>query len=109
MSEDILKELKVIRILPGETFSKKAITNLLLESGYDNVQFYYPYPDYKLPTTIYTDDFLPAKGELSNNARNFDGDRMVLFDETKAWDTVLEAGLFPEFSNSFFIAATKRE
>ena len=34
---------------------------------------------------------------------------MVLFDETKAWDTVLEAGLFPEFSNSFFIAATKRE
>ncbi len=91
------------------TFSKKAITNLLLESGYDNVQFYYPYPDYKLPTTIYTDDFLPAKGELSNNARNFDGDRMVLFDETKAWDTVLEAGLFPEFSNSFFITAVKRK
>lgn len=92
-----------------KTFSKKKITELLKESGFSDIQFYYPYPDYKLPTTIYTDEFLPVKGELTNNARNFDGDRMNLFDETKAWDTILEAGLFQEFSNSFFIEATKKE
>ena len=91
-----------------KTFSKKVLKNLLTESGYENVHFSYPYPDYKLPTTIYTDDFLPVKGELVNNLRNFDADRMVFFDETKAWDTILEAGLFGEFSNSFFVEAEKR-
>ena len=89
----------------AKTFSKKVLTVLLEDSGYEAVRFSYPYPDYKLPTTIYTDDFLPVKGELVNNLRNFDADRMVFFDETKAWDTILEAGLFPEFSNSFFVEA----
>lgn len=92
-----------------KTFSKKVLQELLVDSGYQNVQFAYPYPDYKLPTTIYTDEFLPKKGELTNNARNFDADRMVLFDETKAWDTLIEAGLFQEFSNSFFVEARKQE
>jgi 2-polyprenyl-3-methyl-5-hydroxy-6-metoxy-1,4-benzoquinol methylase len=90
------------------TFSKKALADLLAQSGYEGLEFYYPYPDYKLPDTIYTDDFLPAKGELCRNSRNFDADRMVLFNETKAWDTIIEAGLFPEFSNSFFVVATKK-
>lgn len=90
-----------------KTFSKKVLQNLLKESGYEAVSFAYSYPDYKLPTTIYTDDFLPVKGELVNNLRNFDADRMVFFDETKVWDTLLEAGLFSEFSNSFFVEAAK--
>ncbi len=89
-----------------KTFSKKVLTGLLEDSGYEAIHFSYPYPDYKLPTTIYTDDFLPVKGELVNNLRNFDADRMVFFDETKVWDTMLEAGLFQEFSNSFFVEAT---
>lgn len=89
------------------TFSKKVLEELLRESGYGEVRFSYPYPDYKLPTTIYTDDFLPVKGELVDNMRNFDADRMILFEETKVWDTLLEAGLFPEFANSFFVEAKK--
>lgn len=90
-----------------KTFSKKVLKEIIEGSGYENIQFAYPYPDYKLPTTIYTDDFLPVKGELVNNLRNFDADRMVFFDETKVWDTMIEAGLFHEFSNSFFVEATK--
>lgn len=90
------------------TFSKKTLTELLANSGYTNMEFYYPYPDYKLPTTIYTEAFLPVKGELTNNARNFDADRLVLFDETRVWDTIIDAGLFQEFSNSFFVEAEKQ-
>ena len=89
-----------------KTFSKKVLKELVESSGYVDVKFAYPYPDYKLPTTIYTDEFLPVKGELVNNLRNFDADRMVFFDETKVWDTMIEAGLFDEFSNSFFVEAT---
>ena len=35
-------------------------------------------------------------------------DRIVLFDETRAFDSIIKAGLFPEFSNSFLVTAQKR-
>lgn len=91
-----------------KTFSKKVLKTMIEESGYEDVWFAYPYPDYKLPTTIYTDEFLPVKGELVDNMRNFDADRMILFEETKVWDTLLDAGLFQEFSNSFFVEARRK-
>jgi len=85
------------------TFSKKELGDLLEAAGYCHLRFYYPYPDYKLPSAIYSDSYLPSKGTLTQNMRNFDQERVVLFDEAKAYDAVLDAGLFPEFSNSFLI------
>lgn len=87
------------------TYSKKKISDILRDNGFYNLAFYYPYPDYKLPSRIYSDSMLPQASELIDNARNFDASRMVLFDESKAWTTIIEAGLFPEFSNSFLIVA----
>lgn len=91
-----------------KTFSKQELELLFSQAGYTKYQFYYPYPDYKFPTTIYSDEFLPKIGELYNNIRNFDGDRWVLFDETKTFDGIISSGLFPVFSNSFFIELEKR-
>lgn len=89
------------------TFSKRELRDLLQSAGYCNTKFYYPYPDYKLPSIIYSDEYLPQKGELTTNLRNFDASRFVLFDESRAFDSVLEAGLFPEFSNSFLTISYK--
>ena len=91
------------------TFSKLKLKDYLENNGFCNVEFYYPYPDYKFPTTIYSDRYLPTKGELNKNIRNFDMDRLVLFDENKAFDTIIEAGLFGEFSNSFFVTAERED
>ena len=71
-------------------------------------KFYYPYPDYKFMTDIYSDEYLPDKGSLTNNLRNFDQDRMILFDESKVFDTLIDNDLFPQFSNSFFIEAIRK-
>ena len=90
------------------TFSKKSLSKLLDEEGY-SYRYYYPYPDYKLPHTIYSDSFLPGKGDLNTNLRNFDADRIVLFDETRAFDSLVEEGLFEQFSNSFVVMATPCE
>lgn len=87
------------------TFSRKELTVLLEKSGYKRLKFYYPYPDYKLPMAIYSDSYLPQNKTLYQNIRNFDQDRLRLFDESKAWDTILNSGLFPEFSNSFLVIA----
>lgn len=89
------------------TFSRKELTDLLHASGLTKTTFYYPYPDYKLPLTIYSDRFLPSEGELNDYFSNFDRERLGLFSEPKVYDSVIRAGLFPEFSNSFLVIAEK--
>lgn len=90
------------------TFSKNELKELLNNNGYENEVFYYPYPDYKLPEVIYSDEFLPGINSLTENMRNLDQDRYQLFDENKAFDSVIKAGLFGEMSNSFLVVAYKR-
>lgn len=92
-----------------KTFSKKELEEIVKSSGFNNYKFYYPYPDYKLPTSIYSDDYLPKKGELNNNIRNFDAERMILFDESKTYNSILREGLFHIYSNSYLVFLEKGE
>ena len=87
------------------TFSRQGLEKFLKDCGLFEYQFYYPYPDYKFMTTLYSDLRLPLRGELTENIRNFDRDRLLLFDEKKAFDAVLSEELFPVFSNSYLICA----
>lgn len=83
------------------TFSRRGLERIFRSCGVQEYHFYYPYPDYKFMTALYSDAYLPGKGELTNNLRNFDRDRMLLFDEKNAFDGIAEDGLFPVFSNSY--------
>ena len=107
------REFAGIEGYPGidfvETFSKPELEQMLQENGFSKFKFYYPYPDYKFPAVIYSDEYLPKPGELRKNQRNFDADRITLFDEGKAFDGILKSGLFPVFSNSFLIEVEKKE
>lgn len=85
------------------TFGKKELETLLKKVGFRHISFYYPYPDYKLPEKIFSDEYLPKAQELSSNHRNFDMDRVELFDEQKVYSGLLQEDLFPEFSNSFLV------
>lgn len=85
----------------ARTFSRKGLEKIFTNCGISEYNFYYPYPDYKLMTAVYSDAYLPGKGELSNNLRNFDRDRMVIFDEKSAFDGIVEEGLFSVFANSY--------
>ena len=89
----------------ARTFSLEFLKEMIKEVGFDDVKFYYPYPDYKFATTIYSDDYLPQKGELVNNLRNYDNDRMYLFNEAQVFDNLIEDNLFPVFSNSYLVIA----
>lgn len=85
------------------TFSKKELENIINSAGDFNVKFYYPYPDYKFPTTIYSDEYLPKCGELNNNNRNFDTERIITFNESKVYDSIIKENLFPLYSNSYLV------
>lgn len=89
------------------TFSCNGLKKIFKACGVEEYHFYYPYPDYKLPTTLYSEEYQPAKGDLFNNMRNFDRDRMLLFDEKEAFDGIVEDDLFAVFSNSFLVVLGK--
>lgn len=75
-----------------------------LESMELNINFrYYPYPDWKLPGTIFSEERLPMEGELWENERNFDESRADLFNEQKVFDGIIENNQFEMFSNSFML------
>lgn len=91
------------------TFSKPELEKFFSKAGFSDVCFYYPYPDYKFPTQIFSDEYLPGPGKLNQNMNNFDRERWVLFDEARAFDTLSEENLFPLFSNSYLCVLKKEK
>lgn len=89
------------------TFTRPELIRIMEECGYHDYRFYYPYPDYKFPAVVYSDEYLPKAGELNRNICNFDRSRLVLMDEGKVYDQILESGLFGLYANSFFVEITK--
>lgn len=85
------------------TFTAEGLRRIAGNCGYESVQMYYPYPDYKFMTCLYSEERLPKTGELSNNLRNFDRDRLQLFDEKRVFDTIIQEGQFELFSNSYMM------
>ncbi|EET60654.1 glycosyltransferase, group 2 family protein [Marvinbryantia formatexigens DSM 14469] len=86
------------------TFSKKELRELLERSGFPGMQFYYPYPDYKFPREIFTDETLKANG-YGKPYRSLDGKRILLFNESEAAHSLAEEGVADIFSNSFLVDA----
>lgn len=85
----------------ARTFTRRGLERIFESCGVKDYSFYYPYPDYKFPTVVYSDRRLPNQGELIDNMRNFDRDRMVLFNEKYVFDEIIQDKLFDLFSNSY--------
>lgn len=96
-----------------EGMTKRALSRSEYEEairggGFAQISYYYPYPDYLFPNTIYSSRYLPRPDELIDNIRNFDKDRYVLFEETKVYNSLLKEGVFEVFANSFFLECKKK-
>lgn len=92
-----------------KTFSKGKLEKIFDTCGFANRLFYYPYPDYKFPLSIYSDEFLPKVGELNNNMNNFDRERVALFDESLVFNEIIANGMFPFYSNSYLVILEQGE
>ncbi|HIW51560.1 MAG TPA: methyltransferase [Candidatus Blautia intestinavium] len=92
-----------------KTFTKKELSGILEKAGGLKASWYYPFPDYKLPMTVFSDRRLPLKGEMNRMETNYDRLRLQLFQESPVYDSLLENDLFPEFSNSFLLLIGKEE
>jgi len=86
-----------------KTFSKDELINIFKAAGFENYNFYYPFPDYKFAQQIFSDDYLPKKNEIVCKLETYDNDRIIMFNETLAFNNIIDSGKFDFFSNSFFV------
>ncbi|MCI8725561.1 MAG: glycosyltransferase [Hungatella sp.] len=92
------------------SFSKNQTEKLLTEGEPGgSLKFYYPMPDYKLPVTIFSDRYLPAKGDLTDTITAYDYPKYLLMDVGASYDAVCEDGQFDQYANSFFAVWTREK
>lgn len=91
------------------TFSKPALCEVIRQAGDLKADFYYPFPDYKLPRVIYSDAYRPKPGELGEDFPNYDRERILAFSEGRVLDSLIQDGLFDQFANSFLVILEKEE
>ena len=86
------------------TFSKSEMKALLKAVDFGDFEFYYPYPDYKFPVEIFTDDTL-VRNEYGKKYLNFDITKLGLFQEQKVAYSLVQEGVMSVFANSFLVIA----
>ncbi|MGB9661865.1 MAG: glycosyltransferase [Moorellaceae bacterium] len=97
------------------TFSKNELYQLLLSVGFRSVQFYYPFPDYKLPNTLVRDSEELKRGEfflhnwIVTPFEDYTGYREYLLHEGLTLKSLHKAGLLGELANSFLVLASRGE
>lgn len=91
------------------TFTKNELTGLLSKAGFTKIDFYYPYPDYKLPTNIFTDNFFREKINISKSTYgiivDFSNKKIPLFNEITILENLEKENIIGKFVNSFLIDA----
>lgn len=84
----------------------------LLSAHFANIQFYYPYPDYKIPDAVMSEEMLLSgdAGELISGfaSRDYYGPMPKLFEESLATLELARNRLLPTFANSFVVVAGKK-
>lgn len=92
------------------TFSKAGLEKLVKDSGFRNTYFYYPMPDYKLPTVVYSEKCLPTNANMQNLQPYYIPDRSTLVaDEMGMYKDLIENGVFEFFANSFLVECSDSE
>lgn len=87
----------------AKTFSYHELNSLLRRSGFDQVDFFYPYPDYKFPNEIFSDEYYPCRGNRYEKSSNYIAARNECFDEIKFLNSLQMEDEFRIFSNSFLV------
>ena len=91
------------------TFSRKELTDLITGAGLKETEFYYPIPDHKLPLEVMSSEYISKYHNMHGHTPSYDRDRVVLFNEAKATETLIRDGMYEDFANSFLVFAGKGE
>lgn len=95
-----------------QTYGKQALASLLSGAGFSSNEFFAPFPDYKLPVSIVTEegfvdpDFDAAAFAWQSAQRDPQLPELCTFSLELAWPQICKNGLGMDMSNSFLIGAS---
>ena len=95
----------------ARTFGRRELIAQLSQAGLPHTYFYYPFPDYKLPSVVLSEEALTDR-ELDavdllarSHARDYTGSPYRSFDDALAFSVLQDNGLVADLSNSFLVVA----
>lgn len=90
------------------TFTRSELQELLEDNGFTGLEFYYPFPDYKLPTVIYHESQIEAADIEFLEKSNFDIPVWQNFNMNRVFEKLKGTEERKMLANSFFVEAIKR-
>lgn len=98
-----------LKYLAGGKRDEVSLTRSRLSALFPGCTFYYPMPDYRVPSVIYSDRCLPSKGELAGIHTLYDFPEYPSIDVGAEFEAACEDGQFANFADSFLIVWKKGE
>ena len=89
---------------------KNELIKFIEQADFKNYKFYYPLPDYKNTSSIFTDNFLPQ----SNHSKivyplNYEDGSKILYNEINVMKQICNIQQFENFANSYLIEIGNKE
>lgn len=98
-----------LKYLAGGKRDEVSLTRSRLSALFPGCTFYYPMPDYRVPSVIYSDRCLPSKGALAGIHTLYDFPEYPSIDVGAEFEAACEDGQFANFADSFLIVWKKGE
>lgn len=96
------------------TFGKQELSELLLKAGFSHIRFYYPFPDYKVPTSVLCEELVQYQDQVDlsfilQTSERYDPQipAYTTFSLHAAWGEVFKNRVWQDLSNSFLVIASK--
>ncbi len=97
----------------AQTFTRRTLSEMVHAAGLKNQRFYYPFPDYKIPKLLLTEEAFrcdPLKpNQLINGfkSRDYGSESAPLFHEASVFEGLQEEGIASSFAHSFLLVASQ--
>jgi 2-polyprenyl-3-methyl-5-hydroxy-6-metoxy-1,4-benzoquinol methylase len=91
------------------TFSYNELVAMFQQCGINDYRFFYPYPDYKFPVKIFSEDYLPCSYDFTESCSDYEEKRNMSFDENNFFGSLLINEEFKIFSNSYLVEIRKEK
>ena len=88
-------------------FTKGELEEAFKEAGLSKVEFYYPMPEYKRAGSVYSDRYLPGKGDIPHVTAVYDRQRWACIHEDEISDKLVQEKAFGLFANAYLAVASK--
>lgn len=93
----------------AKTFGRKTLEQLVREAGFQEVEFFYPFPDYKMPRNIFSEKGKEYYSQVQDDFPNFGEYLYRGADQQLVMKAGIRDGLFETMANSFIVVLSAGE